>query len=423
MALIYILSLKPNLEAKDIRGLTPLHIAVNSVGKLGSTRCVKTLLISGSDRQAKDNDGKTPLEWIQEDQSDHIKAELQRHLGKQSYCECLLLRIPLTPLKRNHKTQCLFVMLFLVVYLLSLLIIQPKLAKYGSGILLISTSSTMVVFLSFFYASCKDPGAIMPEKARSFLELLRDINPADLCPECKVIKTARSRHCSICNQCVERFDHHCPWINNCVGVKNHNAFMLFVAAIWVKIVIHGSLNILSIVNTASYGFAGCQSELCTELCVLDTCNQPVIYVAACVVCMLICIFYFLLSSLLLYTHVKNYLANRTTSERLASARRGRDRTASQSSANTDTSALSSSIMSYSDFEDSKSMLVDNTAELTKVPATEKTSSRKGCCINIWKMSTHTKIVPQERLYKYLADRSVEIDEAELEFSYGADGAK
>ena len=52
MALIYILSLKPNLEAQDIRGLTPLHIAVNSVGKLGSTRCVKTLLISGSDREA-----------------------------------------------------------------------------------------------------------------------------------------------------------------------------------------------------------------------------------------------------------------------------------------------------------------------------------------------------------------------------------
>ena len=64
MALIYILSLKPNLEAQDVRGLTPLHIAVNSAGKLGSTRCVKTLLISGSNREAKDLEGKTPREWV-----------------------------------------------------------------------------------------------------------------------------------------------------------------------------------------------------------------------------------------------------------------------------------------------------------------------------------------------------------------------
>lgn len=82
IALIYILSLKPDLEARDVRGLTPLHIAVNSVGRLGNTRCVKTLLISGSNRIAKDNDGKIPLEWVQEDQSDYVKDELKQYLSK-----------------------------------------------------------------------------------------------------------------------------------------------------------------------------------------------------------------------------------------------------------------------------------------------------------------------------------------------------
>lgn len=163
----------------------------------------------------------------------------------------------------------------------------------------------------------------MPEKSTSFLQLLRDINPADLCPECKVIKTARSRHCSICNQCVERFDHHCPWINNCVGIKNHNAFMMFVFSIWVKIVIHGSFNVFSIANTVENGFDDCTSEMCHETCIFEMCKNPAIYMAAWITCMLICFFYFLLSSLLLYTHVKNYLANRTTSERLASNRRGK----------------------------------------------------------------------------------------------------
>lgn len=370
MALIYILSLRPNLEAKDIRGLTPLHIAVNSVGKLGSTRCVKTLLISGSDREAQDLDGKTPRDWIQEDISEHMQVELNRHLGKQSYCECLLLRIPLTPLKRNHKTQCLFIALFLTVYLLSLFVIQPSLTHFGYGTLFVSTISTAVVFLCFFYASCKDPGVIMPEKQRSFLELLRDINPADLCPECKVIKTARSRHCSICNQCVERFDHHCPWINNCVGIKNHNAFMLFVISIWVKIVIHGTTNVVSMYETSKHGL-GCEGNaLCEELCLRNACDNIYVYTFACIVCTLICAFYFLLSSVLLYCHVKNYLANRTTSERLASNRK-RNRTASQSSSNTDTSALSSSIMSYSDFNESVTMMVgdeNDKTEISKMPA-------------------------------------------------------
>lgn len=55
--------------------------------------------------------------------------------------------------------------------------------------------------------------------------------PLHLCPECYVIKTPRSKHCSVCNKCVERYDHHCPWINNCIGVKNHNLFISFISTL------------------------------------------------------------------------------------------------------------------------------------------------------------------------------------------------
>ena len=61
-----------------------------------------------------------------------------------------------------------------------------------------------------------------------FIKLVEKFDPNILCPTCEVICTADSRHCYICNRCVERFDHHCPWVNNCIGINNHAYFYLYV---------------------------------------------------------------------------------------------------------------------------------------------------------------------------------------------------
>lgn len=82
-------------------------------------------------------------------------------------------------------------------------------------------------------------------------ELLSNNDCAGICPECEILKPARSKHCEICNRCVGIYDHHCPWINNCVGSKyfppnlinlglfnfpsNHKYFLIFLIFIWLEL--------------------------------------------------------------------------------------------------------------------------------------------------------------------------------------------
>ena len=47
----------------------------------------------------------------------HIKSQLTEILKEPFYLECFLVKVPLVPIRRSHKTQVLLISLFLLIYL------------------------------------------------------------------------------------------------------------------------------------------------------------------------------------------------------------------------------------------------------------------------------------------------------------------
>lgn len=75
-----------------------------------------------------------------------------------------------------------------------------------------------------------DPGVVHSrsldnDKVLSLLCTRGEPTEDDYCTSCLVRKPLRSKHCRVCNQCVARFDHHCPWTGTCIGVGNHHLFV------------------------------------------------------------------------------------------------------------------------------------------------------------------------------------------------------
>lgn len=117
----------------------------------------------------------------------------------------------------------------------------PHLQTPETGMLWVGLVVTSLSAAGCYYlASTSDPGYLpiaTPTALAPSQEETIAAAPHLYCSTCNIYpRPLRSKHCRTCDRCVERFDHHCPMIANCVGKKNAPYFWGFT--------VHQCLNLL-----------------------------------------------------------------------------------------------------------------------------------------------------------------------------------
>lgn len=129
------------------------------------------------------------------------------------------------------------------------------------------------------------------------------------CYTCRIWRPPRAAHCSECNVCVDKLDHHCPWMGQCIGRRNYRFFLGYVGSTCALCLYTAGLSLVVFFRAASHS----KNKLIVDVIVEGTTHAPGAAVAVAVPSLiLLCV-----APLLCY-HASLVCENKTTNEEIKS---------------------------------------------------------------------------------------------------------
>ena len=128
------------------------------------------------------------------------------------------------------------ILLYSIPYIFAIIILLKlgKIKQYLNAIYIVFSS---IFFIIQVYCTikggCSDPGILPRQNADIYYttnkpnlkyRIYGHIIKLNYCYSCSLFRPPRTSHCAICDNCVERFDHHCLWLGTCIGKRNYKYF-------------------------------------------------------------------------------------------------------------------------------------------------------------------------------------------------------